>query len=81
MIIFQKVLPLHGCGSLLFLVAFQASEQRQRACRRLQSVRRSVTLAEHWRENLPGAELTAPVTVCPIKAREAGLADRVTRKC
>lgn len=47
MIIFQKQGAAAAWMRLCpFLSAFQASEQRQKACRWLQSVRRSVTLAE-----------------------------------
>ena len=63
-------------AALSFLGAFQASEQRQRepAAGCTQSV--SLCVAEDWteRERKPSqSELTAPVTVCPIKAREAEL--------
>lgn len=76
----------------VFLGAFQASEQKADrlplGCCGSQSVSQPGGRLWSWRledwerrENLPGAELTAPVTVCPIKAQEAGLADRVISKC
>lgn len=67
---------LHGCGSLFSPVLSQQQRTKSREVAALLRSAGHSLLTSLWtegREKLPREELTAPVTVQPIRVAEAGL--------